>query len=205
MIEKAYCINLDRRPEKWEQTKLQMEKFGIEAERFSAIDGQLLNLNTDARKKAEIACSFSHLNLLKRANQEIKDNVLIVEDDVIFKDRAREFFDQRFPLIPANWDIIFLGANHAHGFSQVNEFIVKCLGSASLHACLYSKSGLPKILDYLDKEYPSMNENNVVLDVILARAHHNLLNVYCFMPHLVYQREGFSDIAQDYVNYDFLK
>jgi len=203
-IEKAYCINLDRRPEKWEETKQQMSIFGVDVERFSAIDGKILNLNTSPLRKGEIACAFSHLFLLTKVNDEIENNVLIVEDDIVFHDRAKEIFEQCSLLIPADWDIVFLGGNHCCGFTRINEAIAKLHGSFALHGCIYNKKALPIILGHLLRNYTSMNEHNRPIDVVLAELHRTL-NVYCFIPHLAYQKEGFSDIQQKNESYQFLK
>jgi GR25 family glycosyltransferase involved in LPS biosynthesis len=204
MIEKTYCINLDRRPERWEAAKIQMAAFGVDAERYPAIDGQILDLDVSPIIKAQIACSFSHFNLLEKAYKEVTDNVLILEDDVVFCDDARHLFERGYPIIPLDWDIVFLGANHGAGFAPVNESFIKCNGSLSLHACMYNKKALPKILDHLHKEYPSMNEDITVLDVVLSRLH-KTWNVYSFSPSLAYQKEGFSDILQKHVSYPYLK
>ena len=45
-IDKTYCINLDRRPDRWEKMKTQFIDHNIQVERFSAIDGRLLTNDT---------------------------------------------------------------------------------------------------------------------------------------------------------------
>jgi len=122
-----YCINLDKRPYKYEKLKEQIK----ELKKFKAIDGKLLDLDlVDERifkksfikhiknnetHKGHLGASFSHYNMLN----EIVDNnnnslYVIFEDDVIlekdWKEKALNAIE-RLELIDRNWDIFLLGFN----------------------------------------------------------------------------------------------
>ncbi|MBK8840605.1 MAG: hypothetical protein IPO30_18485 [Hyphomonadaceae bacterium] len=39
VFERVVVLNLERRPDRWAQVKEQLDRFGIKADRFSAVDG----------------------------------------------------------------------------------------------------------------------------------------------------------------------
>ena len=43
-FDKIYCVNLDRRPDKWAEAVEEFKKNNMEVERFAAIDGQTLQM-----------------------------------------------------------------------------------------------------------------------------------------------------------------
>ena len=42
---KIYCVNLDRRQERWKEASDEFKKFSLDVERFSAVDGSKLDLS----------------------------------------------------------------------------------------------------------------------------------------------------------------
>ena len=71
-FDKLYCINLDRRPDRWEKVSETFSSLNIEGvTRYSAVDGASLDLtNTKynpALLKGELGILETHLNLIKEA------------------------------------------------------------------------------------------------------------------------------------------
>merc|ERR1712232_343649 len=50
LFQDVYCINLDRRPERWEFMQAQFARLGMDAKRFAAVDGR----SVDVHKLAEL-------------------------------------------------------------------------------------------------------------------------------------------------------
>jgi len=75
-FDEIYCINLDRREDRWELSQKEFDKIGIldKVTRFSAIEDD----------HAEKGCYESHLQCIFSARERGLDNVLIFEDDVAF-------------------------------------------------------------------------------------------------------------------------
>ena len=73
-FDEIYCINLDRRPQRWEMAQKEFDKLGIldKVKRFSAID--------DLGGKR--GCFESHMKIIHMAKENKLDNVFIFEDDV---------------------------------------------------------------------------------------------------------------------------
>jgi len=68
---KAYVINLDNRPEKWERIQNDFKHTSIDLERFSAIK----------HENGHIGCGNSFKALVQKAKDENMDSILILEDD----------------------------------------------------------------------------------------------------------------------------
>ena len=211
-FDKIYCINLDRRPDRWEENCLpQFKKLGLEVERFSATDGQSeLDLPHGKTYNAELAGCYSHLNAIKKAKEEGVKRLLLLEDDVVFVDDLNERFSELINNVP-EWDILFFGGNHIGGVIPVNKGIVRLNKSYAIHACGISEKVYDIMIVHLEKNNKKVLENrntrftpSVAVDYFLAELHRSL-GVYCFKPHLAWQLDGYSDIQHSNVNYKFLK
>lgn len=201
-FEKIYCINLAKRTERWESVKKQFLNNNITAIRYEAIDGNQYN-SVNNLKLGELGCLLSHLNILTECQKNNTENVLITEDDVEFCENFNsKFFEYILEL--SNWDMLYLGANHAlcnpyenNPPIKVTEHMYKVLHAYSTHAYAVNKSCYQYLIDHISKLTNP-------LDVMYSTIQKNL-EVYIFRPHLAWQSEGYSDILEANVNYSFLK
>ena len=99
-IDKIFYINLDRSRNRNKNMINMLKNLNVNYERFKAIDGNELDINTidfesDYLKKHflefinisnnyEIACTLSHISLLLKLSMENGEYFLILEDDVNF-------------------------------------------------------------------------------------------------------------------------
>jgi len=211
-FDKIYCINLDRRTDRWEDNCLpQFKKFGLEVERFSATDGKLLDLPHGQPYNSELAGAMSHLAALKKAKNDNVQNLLLLEDDVVFKDDCNELFSKLINNVPKDWEILFFGGNHVGGMQPISEGVVKLGGSYAIHACGIKNTSFDVLITFLEDNINKVLNNrntryepSVAADYFLAKLH-RVLSVYCFIPHLAWQKDGHSDIQGAYMDYDFLK
>ena len=81
-IEKIFYINLDKRTDRREEIESDLKKYGLEAERYSAVHTPNAGI---------VGCGYSHLNVLKLAKERGYKNVLILEDDFEFTVSPEEF------------------------------------------------------------------------------------------------------------------
>jgi glycosyl transferase family 25 len=84
-IDKIFYINLKTRPDRQAEMESELQKFGLEAERFEAIPTPDFGI---------YGCGLSHLAVLKLAKERNYRNVLILEDDFEFLVTKDEFQDQ---------------------------------------------------------------------------------------------------------------
>jgi GR25 family glycosyltransferase involved in LPS biosynthesis len=210
-FDKIYCINLDRRTDRWEECQKIFSKHGLEVERFSAVDGSEKNYNLGYPYDNELAGAISHKNVIETAKKLNLKKVLILEDDVDFIDDLDKNFISLVNDIPQNWDGILFGGNHVGGYSHVSQNLVKVNRSYALHAYGVSENFYDYVIKHMDNKIENVIKNgkdviktSVAADFFMADLHLTF-NWYCFRPHLAWQRTGYSDIQQSIMDYDFLK
>jgi glycosyl transferase family 25 len=210
-FDKIYCINLDRRTDRWERCQEIFSKINLNVERFSAIDGSVDNYNLGYPYDSELAGAISHTKVIEKAVELNIKNVLILEDDVDFIDNLENFFSDLIKLVPKDWDGILFGGNHVGGYSHINDSVVKVNRSYALHAYALNSYSFEYIINYMNNKIKnSINKGrkgiitSVAADFFMADLH-NHTNWYCFRPHLAWQKDGHSDIQGGYRDYDFLK
>ena len=117
-FDKIFCINLDSRPDRWEQVQKEFDKVGIldRVERFSALTGkteggpQGKNVRGWLKWKNVDGNNLSNLSCIKYAKENNLNNVLIFEDDIYFrwwdKQRFQKIIDT---LSEQQWRLFFFG------------------------------------------------------------------------------------------------
>jgi len=209
-FDKIYCINLDRRLDRWSECLDIFNKMNLNVERFSACDGQLIDTGYGKVYNGELGGTISHTRMIKHIKDNQFDKVLILEDDIEFCNNFEDNFKQAVKDLPEDWDIFFFGGNHTGGYQIITPKIGRVFRTLALHS--YAVRG--KAASYL---YQNMiqftghslcaNEQltpSVAADFWMAKTQPNI-NCYSIFPNLTWQRESFSDLQQDIMNYDFLK
>jgi GR25 family glycosyltransferase involved in LPS biosynthesis len=197
---KIFCINLDRRLDRWENCLKHFEEKNIQnVIRVSAIDGRLLKLkNIQSNVNvSNLALKLTTINILEDAIKNNLDNFLLLEDDVIFNDNI---FDLKkyLDFLPQDWDMVYFGINSTfckgkYAPLKINENILKLRCGFTTHCVGYNKKSFEFIVDKLK----NIDEPN---DVIYSNIQKDI-NVYCFTPMVASQRPDFSDIENKYVDY----
>jgi GR25 family glycosyltransferase involved in LPS biosynthesis len=207
-IHRIYCINLDRRKDRWNTICLpQFIKLNLQVERVSAVDGVLIDLPCDCspQLRGRIGCAMSHLKVLRLAQQDHLERILILEDDVSFADDFIPMSSRLITHVPADWDMIFLGANHMIKPTHIGNGITKFNKAFTTHAYIVNSRMIDKLIQLINRsinEWTQSCENTprTALDVIYA----DLMSthkVYGFHKTLVTQTPSISDIEGRYVNY----
>jgi len=207
-FDKAYCINLDRRPDRWEKSKKEFEKHGLDVERFSAKNGKEINLSHPYN--SELGGAISHNNVIKMAKELDLENILILEDDVEFVDDINVKFQSISTQIPSDWDMIYFGGNHQGGLHKVNDHFHRMGRSYAIQCYAVNSKSFDIVTNYMDIKIKKVLDGSykpnpsVAADWFISDLHPNL-NCYVIIPHLCWQKEDFSDIQGRVVNYNFLK
>jgi hypothetical protein len=136
---KTFCINLDRRPDRWAEVMAQpaVKKFP-NLERFPGVDGKKLNVDTDTRISTlcryniknftrrshdmldsigGVGCALSHIGLWTKLVNSSDNVFLILEDDILIEDKQWDNVRMLFARDPkladsTTWDIWSLGRIH---------------------------------------------------------------------------------------------
>lgn len=150
-FEKGYYINLDRRTDRNDLFKAEIERVGLSEffERVSAEDG----ITEPDVLKRHYYCAYTHYKLFQRIYEEGYERVLVFEDDAFFYDEGikssleliNDALDelQNFP----DWDMVYLGGCPLTPIKKVSNTL--CLAGTVLntHAIGFKRSTVKFILD----------------------------------------------------------
>jgi len=115
---RALCINLDRRPERWEAFKRNCPIRGVH--RFPAIDGRAVRPPAWWRQGGGAwGCMLSHVRILEQALSDGLDRcggrggvLLVLEDDALFPPDFAERAARFIRALPDDWEQAYLGGQH---------------------------------------------------------------------------------------------
>jgi glycosyl transferase family 25 len=199
-FDKIYCINLDRRPDRWEKVSKTFDELDIkDVVRYSAIDGNTLDLDSIKYNKnlnrGELGILETHLQLVQEAKDVGYKQIMIMEDDVKFTDEIHKF-NEYMEAIPKGWDMIYVGGNHIYGDEPtvINRKVLKLTNSVAIHCVILNESVFDVILAIAKGRQKQID--NYYADIQKG------YDVYSFTPNMALQYEDFSDIQGRNVNYD---
>ena len=202
-FDKVYCVNLDRRPERWEESLIEFEKFGLEnIERVSAVDGNkiIMSKYNTSILPSELGLVLTNIHILKEAKEKNYNSILILEDDVVFTDEINNI-SQYMEKLPSNWDMLYFGGNHNTHMGvkppqTINDKVCKLHNTYTTHCIGINKTIFDILLKVLEKyRHP--------LDVEYANMQ-KIFNIYSFYPAMALQRVGYSDIQKGVRDYNWL-
>jgi GR25 family glycosyltransferase involved in LPS biosynthesis len=193
------CINLDRRPERWQQMQRKFVRHGVgSVYRFPAIDGDNLTIPANwVHTPGAYGCLLSHVEVVREARRRNVPSVLIFEDDVVFDDHFESKFGASIGQLPRDWDILFFGALHRDEPIEVAPGIARITQAYSTYAYALRATVFDAFIE-LNHETDEVLDNN---SMVLQRR----FNCYCFMPHLAWVEADHSDAQQRFVHHWYLR
>jgi GR25 family glycosyltransferase involved in LPS biosynthesis len=193
-FDKIFCINLDRRKDRWEETVQELKKWGVfeGINRISAVDGNKIK-NTTKLKNGELGLLETHLKILRNAKTKKYKNILLIEDDIEFTKEIQNL-ESYFNELPKNWDMLWFGGNHnTHAGNKINlvsDKIIKCNNTYSTHCFAINNSVYDILIDIILKREKPVD----VYYSDIQKTH----NCFSFNPSIAIQRPSFSDIQNVY-------
>ena len=208
-FDKIFYINLDSRPERREQMESLFSKYGIKAERFSAI--QLSpEQNEDLRQdgcffrgderpehaRFTKSCTLSHLSVILRAKLMGYKNVLVFEDDLVFREDILEELTRSIEDLQKQekWDMFYIGCNPL-SYRKVTEHLGESLGALAAHAYAVNKHFYDTVLNIPFKQLPSTDMFYHTLGV------NPNYKVYMALQNLAWQAPTYSTLEETHVDY----
>jgi GR25 family glycosyltransferase involved in LPS biosynthesis len=192
-FEKIYCINLDRRPDRWERASNHFEDVGIIVERFSAIDGTIIDNQSELKNNGAYGCALSHRDIIIKCKLDNVKNVLILEDDVVFRQNFQDHVKENFEKL-TSWDMIYLGGQHKRKPLYISDGLFKLKKCLATHAYAVS-------CNFYDEYLKITSNMRRPIDVNLAESQSSCdcyvltmrdENYTC----MTYQEIGYSDIEK---------
>ena len=190
-----YCINLDKRFDKWKQCEVEFAKNNLTVTRIPGI----ITNHFCKISPPEMGCSLSHAMCLQKMIEGGFKRALILEDDVQFIQNGvhgvQKYFDNALGDIPKEWNQLYLSGNHVAQPQSINSFISRVRGT--LTTTSYGIS-----LEHAKKMLPIIRQGDYQVDVCYKNEQQE--GCYAFTPGITSQRPGFSDIQGKHVNYSML-
>lgn len=193
------CINLDRRPERWQHMQRKFDQHGIHSvRRFPALDGDNMKLPANwVHTPGAYGCLLSHLQVVREARRLGVPSVLIFEDDVVFDDHFEKKFSACIEQLPPDWDMLFFGALHKDDPIKVSDNIARITQANSTYACALKATVFDAFIELNRKTEEVLDNNSLVLQ--------QQFNCYCFMPHLAWVETDHSDAQRRLVDHWYLR
>lgn len=183
-----FCINLDRRPQRWERMQEEFARHGIEGVRRSAaVDGGAAVLPPHWRHTAgAYGCLRSHVALIEEARALNAESVLIFEDDTVFAPEFRTKFDSFVAEVPADWDMLYFGALHKDEPVRLSEHVYRITKANSTYAYALKRTVFDAFLELNRRAEHVLDVNTYQLQ--------ERFNCYCFVPNLAWVQPEYSDV-----------
>ena len=183
-----FCINLDRRPERWEQMRAKFERCGVrDVERFAAVDGAQAVIPANwSDSPGAYGCLRSHLEIIEKAQLLGWPNVLIFEDDAALDPELPEKFASYFAQVPDDWEMLHFGANHMAAPVPVSANVVRITSANSTFSYALNRAVFDSFIELNTRALTAVDLNNRTLQTEHA--------CYCFTPHLAWVEDLSSDV-----------
>ena len=78
-VDHIYCINLDRRTDRWDTMEQQFQEQNLEVERFSALEGAVDDHSAVNHNPGQIGCLKSHAAVLRDAIDRRFQTVMVLK------------------------------------------------------------------------------------------------------------------------------
>lgn len=181
-----YCINLESRPDRLELLKASIEELGLP---FNII-------RVDAVPLGRIGCGLSHKKAVRHAKDTGMDQIIVVEDDVLFHRDSYEYLQQSMAELPDDWDILVGGVIKSRDSKKI-EGVTRVLlldFFNSTHFMVYRRSAYDTVLNWTPVDERGKND----IDIFLSGTG---LKIYVSVPFIATQRNGVSDIRGSHQDY----
>lgn len=194
----AYCINLDRRPDRWERVQKEFKKINLnDVIRIPGVDGKLEP--PASIPPGAVGCLKSHLNVFIDAKNKGFESFILLEDDVQFSDNFHQQFNIIEAQVPKDFEMLYFGSNpHTGSRQEISPNINRITYTYAAHAVIFRRPCYDDIINSLSGPL------TVPCDVHYGR-NQVVHTSYSIRPPLAWQRADFSDIDQQYVDYEFLR
>lgn len=193
---KVYCINLDRRTDRWEEACKEFQKWGIQdsVQRYAAVDGATLAPHHTVAPGA-LGLIVTLYNIVTEAKAMGYKNILILEDDVYFRETLLQL-DEYMAEVPEGWNMLYLGGHHIQRPHRISKKVGRGVQIFTTHSFAISNNVYDRILSDLS----DLNKIGLQLDLYFSELQKQV-STFCFIPSMTGQKSSFSDIENRYTDY----
>lgn len=195
----AYAVNLDHRTDRWETISRMGLEAGLVVNKWNATKAADLSLTQHRigiriKKLTGIACWSSHTRMYRMGIDKGYDRMLVLEDDAELLPDLHNKLTNLFDSFDfKDFDIIYLGAVDKYPAVKLQDNIYRCQHTLTTHAMLFSRQGMEKVIEIVDKE--DEGKCRMSIDVFLAENIQPQGKTYRCEPAIIKFIDGYSDIA----------
>lgn len=185
---KAFCINLERRADRWTEFTSQTLPFSV-----TRVEGV-------EHENGSVGCIAAHLKAMKLFKADEMN--LLMEDDCQFIQPWSEV-EKAIKELPANWDILYLGAMLHTPLFRYSDHLHHLQKGWGSHAVIYNGTKVSKLITEFSAEQIHDDRKNIDTWMVA----HVQTNFKCFItdPLICVQRPGFSEITKRERNYPMIE
>jgi hypothetical protein len=180
-----YVINLTHRTDRLGSFVREIHKT-FKNKDFTIIDGVI-------KETPKLGIWQAFKNCIQDAKNKNHSYILVMEDDVVFRDGAYEYANECLKNLPKDWDILLGGLYSAKELIEYNSYWNKVIDFSGGHCMIISSRIFDKLLNM---------EEKIHVDRTLAR--NNIFNCYVVKKLFTIQAIGFSDKNNKYVDHSEL-
>jgi hypothetical protein len=153
-ISRIFVINRDDRPDRFYSALRELGRMGAPLDRITRFSARTSSVTADRRLNAYVGCLMSHLTVLRLAEHQGCENILVLEDDFGFTDEIAahqsalsQFFDREY-----SFDICLLSTSGG-GLIAPKDDLVSLTRQPCTNASAYivSREGRPKLMECWSK------------------------------------------------------
>jgi hypothetical protein len=178
-----YVINLTHRTDRLGSFVREIHKT-FKNKDFTIIDGVI-------KETPKLGIWQAFKNCIQDAKNKNHSYILVMEDDVVFRDGAYEYANECLKNLPKDWDILLGGLYSAEKLEEYNEFWNTLSDFSGGHCMIISSRIFDKLLEI---------EEKIHVDRTLGRT----FNCYVVKKLFTIQAIGFSDKNNKYVDHSEL-
>jgi len=150
-----YLLNLDRETDRLQRASRRLQRLGIAFERISALlpqgDEPYDPTKPDLRP-GHYAAARSHRRIIEQAMKAQHQRVLVLEDDVVFRDDVAQWMQRLIPQLESvPWDMFYFGLHLAEDGGPVTENLGKVLTGFHTHAYAVTAAAMPKLMATIEQ------------------------------------------------------
>jgi GR25 family glycosyltransferase involved in LPS biosynthesis len=202
----GFYLNLRKRKDRKNKMESEILKTRHNISRFEAVNGDELKSLDGFKgtiKNSELkqyATYLSHLNILKTANKENWNEVLVLEDDITLSDDFDERLDFLLKELPEDWKIAYLGFNGQLNseIGDVSRWVYSVKNVYGCFGMLINGSFLNELIEVVEN-------NKVAIDEVIHKFIQPKYKCYSFIPFLLYVNDDYSDLWNKHRVIDVIK
>lgn len=197
-VAKVLVINLDRRPDRWQQMQETLHQLGVPEENVMRMSGC-------EHENGALGRTLSHLQALTLARQQGWRNCLVLEDDALLLTQAKHvtaFNRLLASLDHLPWEVVLLGARVNNGRPLKSlPGLIHAVDCEKVCAYLVNAPSYTALIQQMQSDPANLLESR-------WRTMQMQGKWLAFYPTISYQRAGFSDIERqdtDHIRFYFSK